>query len=623
MNYTAKPIISLALALVMCLGLLSAGAWASDEPEDTSIEQNAIEQESASSEAMEEAASAVSGSLGDVQWTLENGVFTLYGEGELHHEYLEGEAPYRDQITSVVISEGISNCGGSLFSGCTNLIRVTIPESVREIDQRAFRGCTGLTSISMPASLTKISSWAFSGCASLASVEIPASVTVIGRETFFNCTSLTSITIPRGVRELGYGAFAGCASLQSVTFEGDAPELNVMREELVPWESEGLYTSPLPSGATVYYHEDAAGWTEEAKAAMGEGLTWVALERETEPDDTDTSGEEGASGTCGENLTWSLDKNGVLTISGTGEMYDYYIDINNGLNNPIKGYAPWAELDVKVAVIQPGVTAVGSRAFTNCKSLSSVTIPNSVTEIGPAAFMQCTGLTEMMIPDSVTELAFNAFAYCTGLTEVGLPESLISLGRECFRGCVSLTGVTLPSGVTAIEDLAFYECTGLKAVALPESVTHIGVGSFCFCKALESVTFPCAVNFVGYDAFGGCMGLKSVVFEGGAPEMQLGELEGIQLTDGPFNHVTATVYYYEDTAGWTEEVMADYGGTLTWVSLGRRVLKGDKVTAQYEAGGGRGGRARPRREAGGEPCSRGNAGRPARRRGRHRPQDRG
>ena len=119
-------------------------------------------------------------------------------------------------------------------------------------------------------------------------------------------------------------------------------------------------------------------------------------------------------GTCGaegngSNLTWTLDSEGVLTISGSGGMHGY------GSSD-----APWygSRSRVKSAVIAEGVTSIGESAFENCGSLTSVTIPNSVTSIGRYAFYYCTSLTSVTIPDSVTSIGGSAFYNCTSLTDV-------------------------------------------------------------------------------------------------------------------------------------------------------------------------------------------------------------
>ena len=212
------------------------------------------------------------------------------------------------------------------------------------------------------------------------------------------------------------------------------------------------------------------------------------------------------SGTCGaegdgSNLTWTLDREGVLTISGSGDMYDY------GLSD-----APWYGIRsrVKSAVIADGVTSIGYKAFDDCTSLTSVTIPDSVTSIGDWAFSYCTSLTSVTLPDSVTRIGERAFYYCTSLTSVTIPDSVTSIGEFAFSGCTSLTSVTIPDSVTSIGGWAFYECTSLTSVTIPDSVTSIGNGAFKGCTSLTSVTIPGSVTRIGVGAFASCTSLTSV-----------------------------------------------------------------------------------------------------------------
>ena len=212
------------------------------------------------------------------------------------------------------------------------------------------------------------------------------------------------------------------------------------------------------------------------------------------------------SGTCGaegdgSNLTWTLDREGVLTISGSGDMYDY------GLSD-----APWYGIRsrVKSAVIADGVTSIGYKAFDDCTSLTSVTIPDSVTSIGYKAFDDCTSLTSVTIPDSVTSIGDSAFSGCTSLTSVTIPDSVTSIGDSAFCNCKSLTSVTIPDSVTSIGDWAFSYCTSLTSVTLPDSVTSIGYEAFFNCTSLTSVTIPDGVTSIGEDAFRNCTSLTSV-----------------------------------------------------------------------------------------------------------------
>ena len=160
------------------------------------------------------------------------------------------------------------------------------------------------------------------------------------------------------------------------------------------------------------------------------------------------------------------------------------------------------------------VTCIGNDAFDNCRSLTSVTIPDSVMSIGDSAFRYCTSLTSVTIPDSVTSIGDTAFQYCTSLASVTIPDSVTSIGGRAFDGCTSLTSVTIPDSVTSIGKGAFYDCTSLTSVTIPGSVTSIGDDAFSGCASLTSVTIPNSVTSIGNYAFSCCGSLTDVYFTG-------------------------------------------------------------------------------------------------------------
>ena len=209
------------------------------------------------------------------------------------------------------------------------------------------------------------------------------------------------------------------------------------------------------------------------------------------------------SGKCGDNVTWKLDYNGLwglLTISGTGDMYDY----DNG--------APWCSsyYYVNKVTISDGVSRIGNNAFYGCRSLASVTIPNSVTTIGNSAFYGCRILASIEIPSSVTTIGNSAFYRCSSLANVNIGNSVTTIGNSAFYGCSSLTSVTIPNSVTTIERSAFSDCSNLTSVTIPSSVTTIGSSTFWKCSSLTSVTIPNSVTTIGNSAFYGCSSLTRI-----------------------------------------------------------------------------------------------------------------
>ncbi len=156
------------------------------------------------------------------------------------------------------------------------------------------------------------------------------------------------------------------------------------------------------------------------------------------------------------------------------------------------------------------VTSIGSRAFSECTGLTSVTIPKSVTSIDDGAFYGCTGLTKVEIPNSVKSIGQSAFMGCTGLTQVDIPKSVKSIDSFNFAGCTGLTQVDIPNSVTSIGEYAFYGCTGLTQVYVPNSVTSIGFYAFSDCTSLTRVNIPNTITEIGFLAFSGCTSLDTI-----------------------------------------------------------------------------------------------------------------
>ena len=211
------------------------------------------------------------------------------------------------------------------------------------------------------------------------------------------------------------------------------------------------------------------------------------------------------SGTCGDSATWTLDDEGVLTISGTGE--NGVGDIEAAFYESHKN-----EFDREIVSldIQDGIITIGAGAFQGCSSLASITIPDSVISIGASAFEECSSLTSVTIPDSVTSIGEYAFHGCSSLASITIPDSVISIGASAFEGCFSLTSVTIPDSVTSIGKYAFGGCSSLSSVNIPTSVTSIGYSAFSGCSSLTSIDIPQGVTSLGNFAFSSCSSLTRV-----------------------------------------------------------------------------------------------------------------
>ena len=273
--------------------------------------------------------------------------------------------------------------------------------------------------------VTSIGDSAFFRCSQLASIEIPSSVKSIGDYAFYDCTGLTSITIPKSVTSIGNYAFYGCDKLT----------VNLENGSELTSGNLGVDASKIRT----YWNED--------------------------------------------NLTWTLDADGTLNISGKGAMKDYNSD-----DNPSPVYQ---NSNVKKVVIEKGVTSIGNYAFSGCLGLKSITIPDGITSIGDHAFDSCINLRSITLPDSITSIGMWAFYNCWNVPSIIIPDGVTSIEDFTFDSCIGLTSITIPNSIINIKSSAFHNCAKLASITIPDSVTSIGESVFGDCSNLTTISLSC------------------------------------------------------------------------------------------------------------------------------------
>lgn len=205
------------------------------------------------------------------------------------------------------------------------------------------------------------------------------------------------------------------------------------------------------------------------------------------------------SGTCGDNLTWTLDDNGTLTISGTGNMENYKFKKGVPGNQSISPWNDYRE-QIENVIIEKGITNIGDYAFYDCQKLASVKVPDGVTVIGEDAFCRCFSLIKINIPNTVTQIKSYAFGICKSIREIVIPDSVTQIGKHGFWDCYDLTDVTLSKSLTELEDGTFNSCSSLKKLDLHEGLTTFGKEVFKGTN-IELLKCPSTLKTVQYNTF--------------------------------------------------------------------------------------------------------------------------
>ena len=440
---------------------------------------------------MSASAQTTSGECGEnATWEFdsETGKLTISGTGAMY-DYDGMNMPWIEEIEnikSIEIGEGITAIGRWAFTNAENAASVTIPDGVTTIGEAAFAVC-GFSSIDIPSTVTSIGSYAFTE-SKMINVTIPGGVTVINECVFQGCDLLESVVIPQGVTSINNGAFGGCESLKIIVIPSTVTSIdycafngcNAVDDVFL------LVNDPtnLEWGTGESYFKDGRA----TKCHVPNGTADDYRTKFNEVDYNVTFVDDLEEIKCGDNAYWKMtdtDDDGTpdkLTISGTGDMYDFNIDTN---------IMPWYQYinDIKSVEIADGITKIGDHALRNCSALTSVDIPDSVTEIGDFAFYSSELIEDVALPGKLTSIGEGAFAYCSSLKNISIPKSVTTIGNMAFSFCSTL------------EDLSFADESELET---------IGEYAFSGCEKLESVTIPAGVTSIGEDSFFGCISCTDV-----------------------------------------------------------------------------------------------------------------
>ena len=479
----------------------------------------------------------------NVVWYLgRDGSITFKGEGAIYNFAPSGKyAPFysywKDEITKVVVEEGITRMGTDCFNRFSALEEVILSSTVTEIGSHAFTYCNSLKTVTLPEGLQSIDYGAFEHCIALTSIDFSSINVRLGQYAFRDCDSLTEVRIHEGM-SLSSHCFYSCDNLKRVWIDCAAVPMNAF--EFCSGMTELVLTDRVKTIGS-----RAFGQCQSLiSVTLPETLTEISescfygcekLEKIDFPESLQIIGKSAFSG-CG---FTQVDIPGSITMQ------------ENAFSNCKK--LEWVKLDCEV---------VPRNAFSGCSALTEIVLTDHVTTIGKEAFNNCDALTEVVIPESVTKLS--GFSSCSNLISVTLPENLTEIGNSCFYACGKLETIDLPDGLLTIGENAFgysvfthidlpetvttidnsaFEGSSLTHIDIPESVETIGIGAFSNCNSLVSATLPEKMTEVAESCFSGCKKLEKVNLPQGLLTIGRYAFKGCGFTQFHIPETVTTINY--------------------------------------------------------------------------------
>jgi hypothetical protein len=466
------------------------------EPEGSTPSEDVTEGQKASRKRTN---AVLSGSLGgNVTYSFDdtNGTLTISGTGGMLSYFDTPFYDFKDKVTKVVVKDGVTFIGASLFSGLRNLTSVSIPDSVITIDGWAFQDCIGLTEIRLPSNIDLINNGAFSGCTGLKSITIPgSSESRTLPNAFDGCTGLTSVTFLEGVSSISIN-FKGCTGIKTVNLPKSVKEIN---KSFV--DSKNI--------TTVNYAGSEADWKKIVfvnNVNPFENLT-INYQKELHTITVKKNIDNGTvklsqyAGYTGDKITITVTPDpGYFYI---GFKYEGSSDFHE--ENTIK----IEDKDITLVFCFSGcVTHPIGYTITNF--LWEYEITNNASD--GKGTVKCVGLSGTVLPDDPALYSvFGTTVIPATVMFDGVRYKVTAIAPNAFRGIKYIQNITIGANVTVIGDYAFYGCTGLTKVSGGAGVKTIGANAFARCPKLSSFTISSKVlSKIGSYAFNKDSKLKTI-----------------------------------------------------------------------------------------------------------------
>ncbi|KAK8881142.1 hypothetical protein M9Y10_003872 [Tritrichomonas musculus] len=447
---------------------------------------------------------------------------------------------YSDSLQSVEIKSYYCLKNFRQIFTLKNIKNVTISGPITSIPEYAFQSCVALTTINF-GSVTSIGALAFSFCSSLKSIIIPENITYIGENAFISCSSLTTVTIPDKVKTIETGAFHQCQNLESINISENNDYYKSLNGILFlkngsslikypPMIKDNNYTIPDNVITISKYAFYQCKYLESI--IIPDGVTNIgeksfydcnSLKSIIIPDSVNQIGTHAFSD-CDSMTVIEVSENNPNFASFNKILYNKEFTMIIGIPRGIVGNI----------TLHDNLETIEKGAFYDCRSLTSIFIPEKVNKIPDRTFSGCYNLTSIHIPSNTISFGEYAFDCCISLESISIPSSVSDIGKEAFSTCKSLAtieinndycvtnfheifensyrtkSVILGNGVTYINNASFSKYN-IKSIIIPSSVKEIRDDAFLDCSDLTSVSIANGVKSFGNRCFSGCHSLKSFI----------------------------------------------------------------------------------------------------------------
>ncbi len=382
-----------------------------------------------------------------------------YGSASLEEPHL---SDYQFVCNSIDLSDfEYSYVDGKItINGLENeeLTSLVIPEGVEAISDLAFYEKSTLTSVVLPDSLTEIGALAFGECTALSELTLSKNLVSIGDSAFFGCSALTQFVIPSTVEHVGDDAFSGCNNLQYNSYEDGL----YLGSDTQPYL---VFVKPTSTNVTSFAVNENTKYIHGDAFKDCRSLTNVELPQ-------------------------GLESIQTAAFSGCASLANVTIPQSVSF---IGSYAFRDCVALTSIEIPDGIESLSLGLFERCVKLKSVTIPSSVKDIGLYVFYG-TAIEGIVLPTNLEHIGDGAFSDCKALKSIEIPSNVNRIGFGAFSGCVLLENVVIPDAVDRIWFETFEGCTALKTVSIPSSVTKIGDDAFKNCTQLTTILFAGTVE---------------------------------------------------------------------------------------------------------------------------------